>query len=289
MRSIRGLIREAVGYENDVFGLAQENSQNRIGDDDTADSDPDVFRFQSRDKNISQFMSWFLERLREGFFEPADIRAVENGEHWTGELLRLAYAQGWRQARNRLRQEGVSVGSLPGSDDENQGLIMALGTMPAPRRSLETIYRRTYQNLQSIESDMTEVVRAELLTGLRDGVNPRAMARNLTDEIESLQKTRAEMLARTETMNAYTEATLDRYREAGVSAVTQVERADASDSRVCPICERLDGRITPMSEIETATFTFEPGEDDQPSLAGEYAVAPPSHPGCRCALKPVIG
>jgi SPP1 gp7 family putative phage head morphogenesis protein len=113
---------------------------------------------------------------------------------------------------------------------------------------------------------MTEVVRETLLEGLRDGINPRAMARNLTDEIESLQKTRAEMLARTEVVQAYTASTIDRYREAGVSAVTQVERADASDSRVCPICEALDGRVTPMGEIETATFQFEPGEDDQPSL-----------------------
>jgi SPP1 gp7 family putative phage head morphogenesis protein len=160
--------------------------------------------------------------------------------------------------------------------------------MPVPRQTLREVYLRTYENLQSIESDMTEVVRETLLEGLRDGINPKEMARNLTDEIESLQKTRAEMLARTEVVQAYTSSSIDRYREAGVSAVTQVERADASDSRVCPICKALDGRITPMSEIETATFSFEPGEDDPPSLAGEYAIAPPSHVGCRCALKPVI-
>jgi SPP1 gp7 family putative phage head morphogenesis protein len=287
MREIRGDVRAAVGYENDVFGLAEGTDQNRIGDE-TDDSNPDVFRFQSRDRNVDAFMSWFIERLREGFFEPADIRAVEAGEHWTAELIRLAYAQGWRQARNRLRQEGVSVGSLPGSDAENQGLIMALGNMPAPRRSLETLYRRTYENLQSIESDMTEVVRSELMAGLRDGVNPRVMARNLTDEIESIQKTQAEVLARTETMHAYTESSLSRYREAGVNAVTQVEFMDADDRRVCPICSALDGRVTPLSEIDTATFQFEPSEDEPDSLAGEYSVKVPTHPQCRCVHKPVI-
>jgi SPP1 gp7 family putative phage head morphogenesis protein len=136
---------------------------------------------------------------------------------------------------------------------------------------------------------MTEVVRDTLLEGLRDGINPRAMARNLTDEIESLQKTRAEMLARTETMNAYTESTLDRYREAGVDSVTQAEFIDADDSRVCPICSKLDGRITPMSAIDTATFQFEPSEEDQDSLGGEYPVKPPVHVSCRCTLLPVIG
>jgi hypothetical protein len=93
--------------------------------------------------------------------------------------------------------------------------------MPVPRQTLREVYLRTYENLQSIESDMTEVVRETLLEGLRDGINPKEMARNLTDEIESLQKTRAEMLARTEVVQAYTSSTIDRYREAGVSAVTQ--------------------------------------------------------------------
>jgi hypothetical protein len=44
-----------------------------------------------------------------------------------------------------------------------------------------------------------------------------------------------------------------------------------------------------MTDIETATFTFEPDDDEPDSLAGEYALRPPSHPSCRCVLKPVIG
>jgi len=220
--------------------------------------------------------------------EPTRVRDVERGEHYTAEFMRAAYAQAWRQARNRLRQQGVAVGSLPGDADEADGLITALGSMPAPRRSLREIYLRTYENLQSIENEMTETVRATLLEGLTDGVNPREMARTLTDEIESLQRTRAETLARTETINAYTKSTIDRYRESGVSAVTQAEFSDADDARVCPICEQLDGRVTPMTEIETATFSFEPGESEPDSLAGEYAVRPPTHPNCRCTLLPVI-
>jgi SPP1 gp7 family putative phage head morphogenesis protein len=289
MRDIRGLVREQVGYETDVFGLAEDGEQSDPDQTDRDNDDPEVFRFQTRQQNINAFLNWFTDKLRRGLLEPKAVREVKNGEHWTGELLRLTYAQAWQQARNRLRQEGVAVGSLPGSDRDDGDLITALGSMPVPRQTLREVYLRTYENLQSIESDMTEVVRSTLLEGLRDGINPKEMARNLTDEIESLQKIRAEMLARTEVVQAYTASSIDRYREAGVSAVTQVERSDASDSRVCPICEALDGRVTPMSEIETATFTFEPGENDADSLAGEYAVAPPSHPACRCTLLPVIG
>jgi len=286
MRSIRGIVREQVGYENDVFGLSEDGEQARPGELD--DDDPDVFRFQTRRENIDAFLRWFTDRLRRGLLEPTRVRDVERGEHYTGQFMRSAYAQAWRQARNRLRQQGVEVGSLPGDADEADGLITALGSMPAPRRSLREIYLRTYENLQSVENEMTETVRATLLEGLTDGVNPREMARGLTDEIESLQRTRAETLARTETINAYTKSTIDRYRESGVSAVTQAEFSDADDARVCPICEQLDGRVTPMTEIETATFAFEPSESEPDSLAGEYAVRPPTHPNCRCTLLPVI-
>jgi SPP1 gp7 family putative phage head morphogenesis protein len=289
MREIRGLVREQVGYQEDIFGLAESGEQSDPDQTDRNDDAPDVFRFQTRDENIDAFLRWFTDKLRRGLLEPKAVREVENGEHWTGELLRLTYAQAWQQARNRLRQEGVAVGSLPGSDVENQGLITALGSMPVPRQTLRTVYLRTYENLQSIESDMTEVVRATLLEGLRDGINPKEMARNLTDEIASIQRTQAETLARTETINAYTSATVDRYREAGVGSVTQAEFLDSDDRRVCPICSALDGRITPMSEIETATFTFEPAEDEPDSLAGEYSARPPTHPNCRCVLLPVIG
>jgi SPP1 gp7 family putative phage head morphogenesis protein len=286
MRDLRGRVREQVGYEIDIFGLAEDNHQAEPGD--LADDDPEVFRFQTRRENIDAFLRWFTDKLRRGLLEPKAVREVERGDHWTGELLRMTYAQAWQQARNRLRQRGVAVGSLPGSESD-ESLMTALGTMPVPRQTLREVYLRTYENLQSIESDMTEVVRSTLLEGLTEGINPREMARRLTGEIESLQKTQAETLARTETINAYTASTLDRYREAGVSAVKQAERIDADDSRVCPICSAIDGVVVPMTDIETATFTFEPDDDEPDSLAGEYALRPPSHPSCRCTLIPVIG
>jgi SPP1 gp7 family putative phage head morphogenesis protein len=161
--------------------------------------------------------------------------------------------------------------------------------MPGPRQTLREVYLRTYENLQSIEEDMITTVRETLLQGLRDGINPKAMARELTNEIESVQRSRIETLARTETISAYTQSTIDRYREAGVDAVSQSEFADADDARVCPICAALDGRITPMTAIDEATFEFEPSEKEPDSLAGEYAVRPPTHPNCRCTLLPVIG
>jgi len=285
-RRLRGAVRRWVGYEEDIFGLGEDTSPPAT-DADRPDDAPQVFRFQSDREQASAFAVWFLSRLRDGVLNPTDQRAVRNGEHWTASHIRAAYARGWRQARNRLRQEGVAVGSLPGGDEDS--VIEGLFSLPAPRRALRELYLRTYRNLESVaDREAAQQVRATLVGALDEGVNPREAARRLTDEVESIQKGRAETLARTETVNAYTESTIQRYRRAGVDTVQHGEWSDSSDSRVCPICSSLDGREIPMSGIRDATFVFEPDDDQPDHLAGEYRMMPPAHPSGRCTLLPVI-
>jgi len=186
-----------------------------------------------------------------------------------------------------MSEEGVAVGSLPGGADDS--VIEGLFNLPAPRRALRELYLRTYRNLESVaDREAARQVRATLVDALDEGVNPREAARRLTDEVESIQKDRAETLARTETVNAYTESTIQRYRRAGVDTVQHGEWSDADDSRVCPICERLDGKEILLTTIDEATFTFEPEPDQPDSLAGEYALKPPAHPNGRCVLLPVV-
>jgi SPP1 gp7 family putative phage head morphogenesis protein len=277
-RRVRGLVRWWVGYEEDVFGLRTDGGQPRP--DDLNDDAPQVYRFQSRSENIAAFLRWLGGVVEEEVLEPIDRRAQKRGDHWTAPLLRASYAQGWKQARHRLRQAGVAVGPEPPDDELIQRIV--------PRTALEEIYTRTYRNLRTVTSQTARPTREILAQSLAEGVNPREAARRLTDEIESVQKDRAETLARTETVHAYTEATVSRYREAGVDTVQHGEWSDADDSRVCPICERLDGKEIPLTTIDEATFTFEPEPDQPDSLAGEYALKPPIHPGGRCVLLPVL-
>lgn len=284
-RAIRGRVRRWTSYQEDVFGLA-ENGQAATSRADLPDDAPQVFRFQSDAAKVGAFLQWYQDRLDEDVLQPLDRDQIRRGEHWTAEHIRAAYAQAWRESRSRLRNQGVSVGSLPGDDDSE--LIEALFDLPASRRALQELYTRTYDNLQSIGADTAEPVRETLLEGLEAGWNPRKTADKLTSEVETLQKTRAETLARTETMAAYTESTIERYREAGVDSVQHGEWSDSGDSRVCPICEQLDGREIPLSTIDEATFTFEPSESDPDYLGGVYPVKPPAHPSGRCTLLPVI-
>jgi len=133
------------------------------------------------------------------------------------------------------------------------------------------------------------VVRDVLTQGLAEGVNPREMARTLTDEVRSMQRTRAEVLARTEIINSYATATLDRYERAGIDGATvSGEFATAEDARVCPICEAIAGSEFALDAMRSDTFEFQPSDSEPDYLAGEYPVRPPVHPVCRCAILPVI-
>jgi len=284
-RRVRGLVRAAVGYEHDVFeqsGDAEvaalapdDDGDDRVRDDDIPE---DVFQFDTQAGKVASFMSWVEQTVSRRILQPVGLQSAREGTHWTATYLDRAYVRGFRTARNRLRQAGVSVGEEVDP--------FALGV---PQRQLRQLYSRTYRNLESVAAAIAEPVRETLTEGLANGENPREIARRLTDEIETIQKTRAEVLARTEIINSYSTATLDRYDRVGQQAVTvSGEFATADDDRVCPICEALEGREFATGEMRTATFTFSPSASEPDHLAGEYAVKPPVHPQCRCTILPVV-
>ena len=269
-KRLRGRIREVVGYAEDRLNLTQ---------DATLAEAEDIERFPTDGGKTRAFVRWLRERLREGVLERTDREAVRNGEHWTATHIRAAYRRGWENARERI--ENAGAGTEP---------VEAIVELGVPERQLRRLYTRTYDALESVTADATDAVRETLTEGLAEGVNPREMARRLTKEVRTIQHTQAEVLARTEVINSYAEATLDRYERGGVDGVTvSGEIATADDARVCPICEAIEGAEYGTDEMREATFEFEASESEPDHLGGEYPVKPPVHPRCRCAILPVIG
>jgi hypothetical protein len=77
---------------------------------------------------------------------------------------------------------------------------------------------------------------------------------------------RARLIARTETARAYSEGSLLGYADGGI------EETEWLVSDPCPICEPLSGRTAPIG-AEFAPGIRVPGDP---------------HPGCKCALAPVV-
>jgi len=269
-RRVRGRIRAVAGYAEDRFNQRQDAA--------LADAD-DIERFPSDSGKTRAFVRWLRELLREEILETTDRQAVRRGEHWTGTYIRAAYRKGWEQAVARLRQRGASVDT---ADD-----IFRLGV---PQRQLRRLYTRVFENLASVTQATAPQVRDVLTRGLAEGVNPRELARRLTKEVRTLQRTRAEVLARTEIIRSHAEASLSRYERAGTTGVTvSGEIATAEDDDVCPICEHVAGDSVPTGQMRDGSFTFSPSESEPNHLAGECPLLPPLHPRCRCTVLPVVG
>jgi SPP1 gp7 family putative phage head morphogenesis protein len=272
-RNFRGRIRTLVGYEEDRFNLREND---RLADPE------DIERFPTDDQKIRVFTEWLRDWMRENVLQAVPREAVVNGEHWTGTYIRTAYRRGWENTTQRLQNAGIPA--------EQVGDIFALGV---PKQQLARLYTRTYDNLASVTTDAVPLVRNILSAGLAGGTNPREMARRLTNEIETLQKTQAEVLARTEIINSYSTSSLARFDRAGTNQVkVSGEFATADDQRVCPICDALEGNIYSTDEVREGTFEFDAEESDHPdavpSMSGEYRIQPPVHPVCRCCLYPVV-
>lgn len=84
--------------------------------------------------------------------------------------------------------------------------------------------------------------------------------------------TRANLIAVTETTRAYSQGNQIAFQEAGI----EYWRWNTTrDDLVCPVCSPLHRKVVAIGE----PFTV---------VKGKAIMAPPAHPGCRCAISPVV-
>lgn len=264
LRGVLGRINAAIRR-----GIIEDDVLNLSGDRDTlAVDDPGPFDTDDSRAAIGRFIQWLREQLDE------ELLTVVGQE--SNPFIMAGYAQGLRAAGKELKELDVPIDQLDIEEAVTEGRFS---------RPLQTLFTRTYGNLESISDAVVSDVRDTLLEGYREGLGPREIARNLTNRVDSVGKHRATVLARSEMMNAWSEAYLDRTEAVQEDSdvdigVSHSEWMTAGDSRVCPVCRPLDGRIFTISEMRTRTF----------DIGGQtFRLSPPAHPQCRCALSVVVG
>lgn len=95
-----------------------------------------------------------------------------------------------------------------------------------------------------------------------------------------MQHTRAETLARTEVINAHSDAAIQEYEQAGAEVVNHTSRLTAQDEDVCAFCRALGGVPFTLQEFQTVTVQW----GSQVMRVGIV-----SHPNDRCAPVPEVG
>ena len=159
--------------------------------------------------------------------------------------------QGERDALAMIRATGVSGDFLHSNVKALEEIVGQLSD-GSPLNEL----------FQALGPEAVTSARLVFAEGLIEGSNPRKIAARLLEKID-VPRRRATLIARTETLRAYRSANQLVYRQ-NADIVSGVRISSSRDSRTCPYCLGQDGKILKHGE--------------------QFA----THPGCRCALVPVI-
>jgi len=257
---INGALTRAI-VEDDIFNLKTE-------DDALAVDEPGPFDTTNNPTLIAQFIRWFQSQLDSEFLTVVG--------RTSNQFLRKAYAEGIRRANRELRDEDVLVQS------ENLDDVLS---RPIHASALRRLATRTYGNLESLTQDMVPAVREQLVEGFAEGQNPRKIAREIRGRIDSIGKHRSTLIARSEIINAHSEASLNQYESVRDEEDTDIglrhgDWQATPDNRTCPFCRRLSGATLSFEEMRNTRVEFR---------RQVYRLMPPSHPQGRCAVLPSIG
>lgn len=247
-RRLKGLIRATVGYEHDALRLKQSTSGSL-----TAAQPARSFNFSTQAEAQDAFFEWLERAIDEDVVEVMPRRQIRDGQHYTARYIRSAYDRGLDDAADRLQDAGYDVTA---EDLENTF------RMPIHQEAIQTLYTRSFDELEGITEEMQREVRRTLSEAFRDGWNPRKAASKLNGRVDNIGLTRARVLSRTEISNAYNTASARRYQRLGV------EKVIVLTSGPCARC-RLIAAGAPYTPQEAEGLI--PGE---------------THPNCVCALAP---
>lgn len=240
------------------------------------------FTFSHDDAQVEQFMDWLRTQEKAGILDITEgLGALPGrfGSTWVdsyyAKAVRESYEKGVKQAQSAMTSAGYKP-LIPASS----GPVFQLAG-PVHSGAIASIYSRTYEDLKTvtdvmnarIRTVMAEGLRVDLARGLAEGKHPFQIAREILKDVDhnldSIGRTRARLIARTETARAHHLATIEEYRQADAEMKVRVEAEilTAGDDNVCEECEGYADKVMTLDEAESLI---------------------PIHPNCRCAVMPVV-
>lgn len=219
------------------------------------------WKFRTSEEKVQAFNKWLEQKVKEKI-----LSTDAKGQPWTGKYVESAYKKGMGRAYADAR--GRTLQKLPsnffrGSQAE---FLRAAFNQPEKLSKVKLLATRTFEELKGITNQMSTQLNRALANGLIQGLNPKQIAKNITDNIKGISRKRALTIARTEIIHAHAEGQLDGFQDLGVEEVGLfAEWSTAGDDKVCPQCLPLEGQV----------FTI----DEARGLI-------PRHPHCRCAWIP---
>lgn len=228
-----------------------------------------------KQEQVTLFLEWFRALLDDFVLTPNRLGLVKSngvttGSIWTDKYIRISYEKGILWARHMVRNDSLLLSELGlhkldvplRSDSVKQAL-----EFDSHYETLLSLYILAANGLRGI----TDVVHSQssrtLTSDLITGASAYVVLKNITDRINKIGIIRGNSLAMTEVIRAHHMASIREYERLGIETIkVYAEWLTAGDSRVCPDCRSLEGRVFAIKEIINLI---------------------PLHPLCRCAAVPI--
>lgn len=132
---------------------------------------------------------------------------------------------------------------------------------------VQTVLKDLAKKVRGVAETTKQEIRDLVGKATENGWSIEQIQKEIREKGEIASRSRAILIARTETAAAYSQGSIAAYRASGV--VTQTEWLLGPDP--CEICQALDGTRADLGDEFTDGIS-----------------APPAHPNCTCALSPIV-
>jgi SPP1 gp7 family putative phage head morphogenesis protein len=268
------MIYRTIVIDNELVHLVLDNNKEQLQQKETTIN---AFAVLSVSEATRRFREWLKSRMEDLVIEEVGVRD-ENGS-WVDGYVETAYFKGAEQAEQKVPPKYPATGHIPLDEVLRPGSgtrIRSFLRGPVNLDKVRLLKERVYEQMEGITNHSSTALGNILSDGIVKGDSPRKVARDIAKSIDSISRTRALVIARTETIRAHAEGSLDALEQLGVTEVgvdvefqaTMIdEDAGIFEEKVCPQCQELFGEVFSIEEAHGII---------------------PVHPNCRCAWVPYI-
>ncbi len=216
-------------------------------------------RARIAEQDITEAIDAAVKRVTEGgITDPVAIQAIveeelgrysstatSKGVEWSDDTLQRSVLR----AEQLLQASGIKIEAM-------------LGPRPISPQLRDALTLNVQNQIESLTASTKAKVTIALIEGVNAGEGGKAMAKRVS-EATGMERSRAALIARTETMRAHNQVNQEQFKKYGIA---EVEWLAALDERTCDVCGAHHGKKYPIN--------------DHPEI--------PAHPNCRCILIPVV-
>jgi SPP1 gp7 family putative phage head morphogenesis protein len=166
-------------------------------------------------------------------------------------------------------QGKTTMASIAGTD------VVFSVTNPEVQNWLRTYTPKFSKELEKVS---VEKLRKELSEGIAAGEGIPELTKRVNETYANWNKVRSESIARSETMRASNQASLEAYKQSGV--VTKKVWVTHFDKRTCEWCKAMDGKVISIEKSFFAVGSRFTVDGQTMKLDYEVVEAPPLHSQC---------